>query len=541
MKNKNTFKLVLSVLVVFFALQLLSHLFQYLGDKKTVGKKSEWYKRSALLMPLEAEPAYRYAYAMLFENAETQDDEAFLKSIHVFELSLQHNVLLYKAHYYLGKALFLYNQPNSPYFDRAVRAFKRAALIRGNKNNDIALDTLKLLLTQWPLLNEEGKTFCREVLEKSIAQLSGKEFNSILEAWRLYSQDIDLFKGILKTHPEYSLNIARELSLMEVNLEMRQDFLARYEVHYLDRLKSMARKYREDTTNLAAQLKYLYGISHIEGYYRLVKSADFSEKDYLEFKKTLVLDILRLLLDQGEWKTDTQKKKEIKQYIFDYIGTSPSRKEMESFSELLKKYNYFDTQDLKVFYIKQLIALKLGNYSQVIDETERFQQDLAFVQKEQMNDYIEILLLLSDVFYEDKLMARALSVLEEIEKIAPGLPETYWRMMKIESIIGPDDGSAGEGKEDEGRAEQYRAVKESRFIESVGYETRKIVYLVDSGEIVIRISEPLKEMMKTRHLFQVYIDGKIYYEAYISRIEGDRVTVRLGEEAARCEVLVKIG
>ena len=155
-----------------------------------------------------------------------------------------------------------------------------------------------------------------------------------------------------------------------------------------------------------------------------------------------------------------------------------------------------------------------------------------------MDDYIEILLHLSDVFYEDKLMARALSVLEEIEKIAPGLPGVYWRMMKIETIIGP--GSEGKGKEEESRAEQYRAIRESRIIEPVGYETRKTVYLIDSGEIVIRISEQLKEMMKTRHLLQVYIDGKIYYEVYISKIEGGSVTVKFGEEAARCEVLVKI-
>ncbi len=548
MKFRNSEKIIKTViilLIIFFTLQMLSHLFLKLGEGKTVGKTSGLFKSSALLMPLDAEPAYKYAYALLFENVESQNNEMILKSIRAFEKSIHHNVLFYRAHYYLGKALFFYNQPGSPYFDRGVRTLKRAALLRGNKNSNISTDTLVLLLSQWPLLSDEDKTFCRDLLENSIELLRGKNFESILEVWRLYCQDIDFFKGILKKNPAYYLTIAQELNRMGFNLEMRQEFLSAYEVQRLDWLKTMYRQYREESIDRLARLKNLYGNSNIEGYYRLAKNTDFNEKDYLDFKKELNLLIIRLLFDQPGWQTDTQKRQEMERYIFDYFNDSPSRKEVDRLYELLNKNDFFSqlldfsTSQLRNFYIKQLVHFKLGDYNKVIEEIERLRQSVAFVQKEHIKDYTDILLLLSDAYVENKLLTLAQSMLEEIEKVSPGLMEIYWRMKKIESIIGIDN--EGEGEDVEGRAEKYREVMDSRFIELSSLDTRKTVYLVDSHDIVIRIGDPLQAKLKPGNLFQVFIDGKIYYEAYISQLmEEDSVEVKLDSSPAQCEVLVKI-
>jgi hypothetical protein len=155
-----------------------------------------------------------------------------------------------------------------------------------------------------------------------------------------------------------------------------------------------------------------------------------------------------------------------------------------------------------------------------------------------MKDYTNILLLLSDAYVENKLLIRAMSILKKIEKISPGLLETYWRMKKIELIIG-----ANNEREDEEKvwAEKYRDVMDSRFIELRSLHTRKTVYLVDSHDIVIRIGVQLKGKLKPGDIFQVFIDGKIYYEAYISQIkEEGKVEVKFEESPAKCEVLVKI-
>jgi hypothetical protein len=554
MKSRNGEKIIKTImllLMVFFAMQMLSHLFLKLGEDKTGGKTSGLFKSSALLMPLDAEPAYKYAYALLFENAESQNNQMIQKSIRAFERSIYHNVLFYRAHYYLGKALFFYNQPDSPYFDRGLRSFKRAALIRGNKNDNISTDTIILLLSQWPLLNDEDKTFCRDLLESSIQLLQGKNFDSILEVWRLYCRDIDFFKGILKNNPAYYLTIARELNRMGSSMEMRQEFLSRYEVQRLDWLKTTYQKYRQESVDLLARLKNLYGNSNIEGYYRLVKNTGFDEKDYLDFKKELIFHIIQLFFDQPGWENDTKKRQEMEKYIFDYFNVSPSRKEVENLYELLNKNDFFSqlhnftTSHLLVFYIKQLVHFKLGNYNSVIEDIERLGQSVAFVQREHMKDYIDILLLLTDAYVENKLLTLAMSQLEEIEKVSPRLLETYWRMKKIELIIGTDKEGEGEGEageEAQARAEKYREVMDSRFIEVLSLPTRKTVYLVDSHDIVIRIADQLKAKLEPENLFQVFIAGKIYYEVYVSQLkEKDSVEVKFEESSAKCEVSVVVG
>lgn len=541
--NNKLIKPALFILMIFFTLQLFSHLFLKLGEGKTSGKTSGLFKWSALLMPLDAEPVYKYAYALLFENVESQNNEMILKSIRWFEKSLHHNVLFYRAYYYLGKALFFYHLPSSPYFNRGVRTFKRAALIRGNKNSNISRDTLVLFLSQWPLLSDEDKTFCRDLLENSIRLLRGKNFNSILEAWRLYCRDINFFKGILKKNPAYYLTIAKELNRMGINLEMRQDFLSGYEVYRLDQLKTTYQRYREEPIDLLARLKNLYKRSNIEGYYRLAKSSDFNEKEYLDFKKELNLHIIQLLFDQPGWQTDIKKRQEIERYIFDYFNDATSRKEVEQLYELLNKNDFFSqlinfsSSHLPNFYIKQLVYFKLGNYNKVIEDIERLRQSVAFVQKEHLNNYTDILLLLSDAYVKNKFLTMAMSLLEEIEKISPGLMDTYWRMKKIELIIGPSN----EREEEKIWAEKYREVMDSRFIDLRSLHTRKTVYLVDSHDIVIRINDRLKGKLKPGNLFQLFIDGKIYFEAYISQLlEEGSVVVKFEESPAKCEVLVKI-
>jgi hypothetical protein len=543
--NNKLIKPVLLILMVFFALQMLSHLFLKLGEGKTGGKTSGLFKSSTLLMPLDAEPVYKYAYAMLFENVESQNNEMILKSIRAFEKSIQHNVLFYRAHYYLGKALFLYNQPDSPYYDRGLRALKRAALIRGNKNTNIATDTLVLLLSQWHLLNDKDKTFCRDLLENSIQLLKGKNFDSILEVWRLYCRDIDFFRGILKNNPAYYLTIAKELNRMGINLEMKHDFLSEYEVHRLDWLKTTYQQYREESIQLQARLKNLYRKSNIEGYYKLAKKTGFNEKEYLAFKKELKLNIIKLLFDQPGWQTDIKKRQEIERYIFDYFNDSPSRKEVELLFEMLNKKDFFSQHpDFSIshllnYYIKQLVYFKLDNYNKVIKDIEKLRQSVAFVQKEHLKDYTNILLLLSDAYVKNKLLTLAMSLLEEIKKISPGLMETYWRMKKIELIIGTDHERGGE--KEKAWAEKYREVMDSRFVEVRSLNTRKTVYLVDSRDIVIRISHQLKGKLKPGNLFQVFIDGKIYYEAYIRQLQEEGgVEVKFEAIPAKCEVLVKI-
>jgi hypothetical protein len=528
MDNKPVIKILLAILMVFFCLHAVSHVFMKVGEGRSGGRRSGMFKISALTMPLDAEPFYRYAYALLFEHAEGQSKEMIAKSIRAFEQALARNVLFYRAYYYLGKARFMYDRSDSVNVARARQAFKRAARVRGSKNRDIALDTLMLMLSQWPFLDEQDKAFSRQLMEKSVSLLGREDFAAVLEVWRLYSRDSDFFKGIIE-NPEYFQAIARELSRMDGSLRERHEYLAAYEVYRLEQLKIAYHRYREQPGNRFQYFKNLYAHDGIEGYYRLANSPDFDEDAYRDLRKQLNAGIIRAFFQQPQ--ENDKEKKIIQRYILDYLDRLLSKKELAALADLLEKNGFFASRDLDIFYIRQRLRFKQGDYQGIVEDVESLRQSLAFVRREQMDDYTAICLLEADAYYETGRPDRAMAVLEEMERVSPGLPGTYLRMMKIEAMAGESDRES---------REKYRQVMDSRFIEPRAASIRKTVYLVDSNEIVIRINEAFREAMKTGNLLQVFVDGKIRFEGYLNRL-ADEITVPVDKgHFTGCDVSIKI-
>jgi archaellum component FlaG (FlaF/FlaG flagellin family) len=54
------------------------------------------------------------------------------------------------------------------------------------------------------------------------------------------------------------------------------------------------------------------------------------------------------------------------------------------------------------------------------------------------------------------------------------------------------------------------------------------------------MSSELKEKIKNHHLFQVFIDGRIKYEVYISQLKAEGVMIKAAQRTGKYEVLVKI-
>lgn len=535
--NNKAIKVLLFVLMVFFTLQLVSQLLFKLAESRGGEGQLGLLSWSSRFMPPDAEPVFLYAYTLLMGNEERRDNRVTLESIREFERSLVRNRLYYNSYYYLGKALLLYDFPRSPYFDRAAAAFKRASLLRGAKNPGIAADTLVLMLSRWPFLTDDDKHFCRELMEKSGPMLGKENVNLILDAWQLYCRDIDFLKAFLKRTPKFYPAAARQLSQLEIQLPVRQAFLARYEVYLLNWLEIVCRQYRSLPDVPLEHLKYYYKKSTVDGYHRLAKDPDFDEDRYLELRRKLILDILRLVFAPGEWQSDPAKQKDIREYTLEYMNICRSRKDMQALEELLDRNAFFDSRDLKDFSIIQRFYSKTGNRRALVSETERLLRSIGYVRKGHMNDYIDILLALSDAYVKNNLLTRSAALLREVEKMSPGLPAVHWRIMKIETIIG-DWREQGESR---GRKrEKDRQILNSRYIELHSFNTLKTVYLLDSGEITIFMSEGLKKKLKDRHLFQVFIDGKIRYEVYIGQLKAGGVVIKVGQKMEKYEVLVKI-
>lgn len=535
MRNRIYYKIVLLIITLFFVFQLISHIFLSIGESS---KDQNFVRSGVAIFPIDAYPFYRYGFMKLKSYIKNRNEIDIKESVSFFKKSIECNLLYYKSYQSLGKAYFSQNQPEADFFERGLKAFKRATFIR-KTNIQLNLDTLKLYLSMWPLLNEENKKFAFNLMEKTIKRVNGNNFLSILEIWSLYSKDINLLKRNLAKRPEFYLYTAKRLEKTELFLDLRQEFLANYEVFFL---RNTWQKFDKIDKNSIKKLKSLRNIldSRIKGYYKISKNLSFKEKNYFGLRKELSLSILKIFFNKKMWQEDSKTISEIETCILSYIQSSPSFSDLEDLNDFLENMKYFKINSLKSFYIKELINFKLGQFGVVINNTLDFKQSVSYIKKENLRDYCDILLLLSDACILSRLMMQSNLVLKDIEKISPGLIDTYFRKMKIERVIGTDE---NENKEEFiEKTRQYEIIKNSRFININKTNHRKTVYLYDENEIIIKFDNSIKDRFKSFHILQVFVDGVITYENYLSQMDESEIKIRIpdSDNDSKYEVEVRI-
>lgn len=535
MRNRIYYKIVLLIITLFFAFQLISHIFLSIGE---TSKNQNFVKLSTVFCPIDTYPFYRYGFMKLKSYIKNRNEIDIEESILFFKKSIDRNFLYYMTYQSLGKAYFSQNQPGTDFFERGLEAFKRATFIR-KTNIQLNLDTLKLYLSMWPLLKEENKKFAFNLMGKTIKRVNKNSFLPILEIWSLYSKDIDLLKKNLAKRPEFYLCAANRLEKSELFLNLRQEFLANYEVFFL---KNTWQKFDKIDRSSIKKLKSLRNRlnSRIKGYYKISKNLSFKEKNFFDLRKELNLSILKTLFNKKMWQEDSKTISEIEICILSYVKSSPSFSDLEDLNDFLKGMKYFKINSLKSFYIKELINFKLGQFGAVINNILDFKQSVSYVKKEDLRDYCDILLLLSDACILSRLMMQSNLVLKDIEKISPGLIDTYFRKMKIERVIGPEQ---NENKEELiEKTRQYEIIKNSRFININKTKHRKTVYLYDENEIIIKFDNSIKDRLKTFHIFQVFVDNVITYESYLSKMDESEIKIKIpdSDNDSKYEVEVRI-
>jgi hypothetical protein len=423
-------------------------MFLFIGENKPDFQNLPYLKLSSLCFPIDARPLCEYGFVLLKKQQQAPGNAAHdLKTgIDYLKKSLHANMLYYQAHFYLGNAFLFENIQDPTRLDQAMQAFKRAARIRG-RHTRLSMDVINLLLSMWPFLREEDKTFCTGLLDKSLKKLKPGDFESLLETWGLYSKDVNFFKDVLKKRPEFYRAAAKKMLHLNIHLEVRQEFLSGFATHKLSR---MLQEYQEYTANpspqLLEELKQLFRRLTTEPsihYYLLKPGNKYNQKNYFEFKKRLNLHILQLLFSKQGWQKDLQQRSDLRTFILSYINDLSSQDidQLDAFNDFLVQKKYFDlsASALGIFYIDQLMKFKSGQYDTVISETENLRTSVSYVKKEHLEDYSDILLLLTDAYITSDLLFQALEVLNEIEITDANLTELYWRKMQIEDVIGPEE------------------------------------------------------------------------------------------------------
>jgi hypothetical protein len=250
------------------------------------------------------------------------------------------------------------------------------------------------------------------------------------------------------------------------------------------------------------------------------------------------LEILELLFAKTGWQRDKGLREEIETVIFSYIDDFSSMDESKNLDDYLTKKEFFNPKypDLRVFYMKQLIAVKSAQYDNVINDVEKFKNSVSFIKKEFAGDYAEVLLLLVDSYISSRLLTSARRTLAEIRRSDVNLADFYLRKMIIEQIIGPDQ---NEDKYE--KNQQYELIANSRFVKMDAPSIKKTLYLLNKREVEIRFTDALYEKIKALHLLQVFLDGNLIFEEYLSQlVTPARIPIPTGKIYSKHELAVEI-
>lgn len=523
MINSRLFKIFIIVAVVFFQARFLSHLFLKVGEFNEFKEKLRYFKVSQFLFPLNYVTAYEIAYALLERGVQEKDNTAIKESIGWFNRSLRNNPFYYLSHYHLGKAYLFCNYPQSDYFTQAVTAFKRTVQLN-DQDSTIVLDTAKVLVTLWPLLEESDKELTRNLLLKTTRRLDWDGFADIVEKWWLYARDEAFMQKFIRNRPEFLYKTAGLFARLGTPLIQRWSLLAEFEDNVFQQVKNQTNSFAIRGNPGVDRLRgMLNNLDEIKFYRRLLGKVKFSQREYIEIRNKLLQNKITALLIKSGKKPSAEVMTEIRSDIFKYINSTDDFKQLDELKSILANNSLFDPNDFRALYLKYLLDFKLGNFSELIDEIEKLRSSIALTKSEYQDDYIDVLLMLADSLESSRLLPSAEQVVREIMEKAPRNPAVFWRMMRIQKILGADQFLLKE------HFEMFRQVQESRLIDFDAPEIKKTVFLTGEKEIEVLLNDNFEKITTGKKLFQVFIDDRIVFEDYIEKL-GKRITVPLAEE-----------
>jgi hypothetical protein len=543
MKTRWLLFLLILVVVIFFQLRFLSDVYLAVGDSFGTRKKMEFYKLSHRIFPFHHSAAYKYGYVLLESGYENNNNATILESINWFKKATSRNPFHYYSHYYLGKSYLFYNYPHSQYFNEALSQFKKAAIIRG-RNQAIALDTCKILLSMWPLLSNKDKQFCQNLLSQSMTRFLWEDFAGILEPWWLYSKEKNFLEQLLEKNPVFFYKVAGELTHLEAPLSLRWEFLAEYEKFLLEKINRQYQSLSFQKKNeLSALLPLLEELKTIKAYYSLARDETFNQKEYRELKNELLRQVIDALFETFSHKKNKrmQYEREMNRYIDEYIKGDLPREQVLKFKKYLKKKDFFKPNDFTSLYLNYLPEFKLGNFGGIISDIERLKNSITYINEEKQDEYIQLLSLLADSFESSNFLSMAENTLREIIGMQPDNLDACFSLLRIRRVFGDDSDDMGKIKEN------IHSLINSRKFElnhlNIDTGISKPVYLVDNNSIEITFDISLKKQIKTR-LLQVFVDGRIKYENYLSLLpQVVRVEIKTGadeNEMAKHRVGVRV-
>lgn len=538
MKTRVLLKLLIPLVLVFFLLKLASddHFLQGQGRTEP-DRRQQLFEQAGKLFPFDSEIIFQTGVEILSQAAaEDNSPKRLEKAIRRFQRAVSLNPFHYRAHFFLAKGYFLLNRMNSDDFRRGIAALKKTAFLK-KKNPEVAVSVIEVLLSLWPHLSEEDRSYSVGIFRNISDTLTDPLFRRILSAWDRGCKDHSFFEQGLTHRPLFYRRIADVLAKNQIHLEQRFAYLKGYEIHQVTDLTG---KFESLTDNRQVPLpemfdqlvKYRKNLqARIEGYYRLGKAPEEDiHTRFHRLKINLAYTLVRLHFELRKQKRTGLEEPVLERILLDYLDIA-DLEEKGRMLELLAKNRFFRERDLHSFYLEMLIKFRSNRDEEVMSAMEEFLGTVSYVKNRNIRDFNAIHILLADVYIKNRYLIRAEDVLLGIEAPEAILPEVYSRLYEIHRTIGDDR------QEQTGGWEIRTTLEESRFIRLDSLVIKKRVYPLGTPELVVAIPPRIVPELKTYHLFQIFIDGTLRYETYTRDIPGE---IRLPlEEVREVEVLIQ--
>ena len=505
MKKNSILRFIIIVLIIFFSLKTLSEIAFVKGTKDNVVNPG-MIKLSTQIFPIASCNYYKYGSFFLDKYADSKSLKVLEKSREMFERSLVLNNLNFSAHFLLGRSYLASDSSDPLDFEKGLRLIKNASSIR-KTNLGINIDMIKIYLSLWPFVGKEDKETAISLMKISMKKIKKDKFEKIIETWGFYSKDSAFLSSILNSTGRHYPVVNKELIKHELDLEFRHKLLAQSEYLLFKKAETDKLKFSDSIKNTISLYNRLN--VRIKGYYKLSHGTMFRETALIKLKKELLMRSIKSLFDD----LDQDNIAKVLSISHSYLDSFDSTRDVEVLDDLLIQKKFFNSSYLKVFYLKQLINFRTGQVSKMIRETEGFRLSVTFVKDGQEKELAKLLTLLVDGYINSRLLTKAMDILEEIEKISPGLMSTYWRLMKIENVIG-EDGFFKDIKE-----EHFVRIKNSNSILINNNNIKTSVYPHKIDKIVLNLDEDYSEKFREFHLLQVFVNGRIFHESYIEELK----------------------
>jgi len=520
MHRSRWFRLFLFLAVVYFAAALVSQVFERFGGTAEGERRLKLLRVAHLLCPCDYLTAREKGFALLETGHAAGDDARLADAVRWFERALGLNPLDAASHHQRAQALLLQRSPDDTRFAEAVASLKRAAAIMPRRL-DLALDTVRLMLSMWPLLGDADQKLCWDLLAGVLPRLSWETFAEAAELWWLYSRNREFIETLVRRRPDFAGPLADRIIDWRGPLDLRWKLLAWHERFVLQEVRARLRGGGEEDLDL------LHRIDTIHGYHRLVEESGFDVAEFEKLKADLLWERVKAALKPADGRPVVLNHG-LEALLVQAVRDIAEIPRLEELKRRLRRAGLLVEGDFTALRLELLMNLREGDFNAVIERVEKLKGAITHIEAGARTEFVEVLLILTDAYEAANLLTVAEGTLVEALSLAPGHPGALVRLVRVRRALG-DAGTLEDELAPLRRAHRFTAD---------GSDQERVVYPVGGDPLLILLDPAAHPTLFDRRLLRVFVDGWIRHESFIGTA-AETVTLPLDPALSRVRVSIR--